>query len=109
MEAVVSSTSASTARPANRAVGPRTGPAPSSGPEEKSKARAVGKAAVRQNESTGGGGSLAVTDLSPKPQPAWGNDPFNTRMHLEQSRLFNKSDSGSARSAMRMYKSVAHG
>lgn len=104
MEAIGSSTP-SPARPELR---PSTRPAPGIGVEDKGKTRAATKSAVRQNESTGGRAALAVNDLSRKPQPAWGNDPFNTRMHLEQERLFAKSDTGSARSALRMYNSVAH-
>lgn len=68
--------------------------------------QALAKLALRA--TTGGSAALAASDLSRKPQPAWGNDPFNTRMHLEQDRLFAKSDTGSAKSAMRMYNSVAH-
>ena len=105
MEAIGSSTPSTTARSDQRS---SARPAAGIGVEDKGKTRAATKSAVRQNESTGGRAALAVNDLSRKPQPAWGNDPFNTRMHLEQDRLFAKSDTGSARSAMRMYNSVAH-
>lgn len=89
-------------RAGNAGVGPTQIPLASSAAPKV----AMAKAAAPRGD-TGGGGQLAVNDLSIKPQPSWGKDPFSTQLHLERHRLFAKADTQSPAAAVRMYKVVA--
>jgi hypothetical protein len=97
-----------TTRPAPRLPSPASLAEPSAPSAAVSKSRAALRPKLESSaQATAGGGGLAVRDLSHKPQPAWGADPFSTRLQLEQHRLFAKAEARSPAAALQMYERVA--
>ena len=96
-------------RPAPRAPagGSASGAPAAAAGVQKARASALRPKADPTAERTGGGGALGVRDLSHKPQPSWGADPFSTRLQLEQHRLFNRPEPRSPAAAVRMYEGVS--